>query len=74
MAHYMVTLVIETDPSEGDPGKWGWSDVLDTPNPVTVVASSRVPDDPSEEEGERVHRAIGDAHADIVGMLDSVRV
>ena len=69
MAHYMVTLVIETDPSEGDPGLWGWCNVLDTPYPVTVVASSRVPDYPTDDDTTRVHRTISDAHDSLVGVL-----
>lgn len=69
MAHYMVTLVIETDPSEGDPGGWGWAAVIDTPYPVTVVASSRVPDYPTDDDTTRVHRTMSDAHDSLSGML-----
>jgi hypothetical protein len=68
MAHYMITLVVETDPSEGNPGRWAWQEILDTPHPVSVIDYSRLPNDPTDGEVARVHELVGHAH----GVADRV--
>lgn len=62
MAHYMITLVIETDPAEGNPGRWDWQGMLDTPHPVTVMDYSPLPDDPTDEQVESLHGATVELH------------
>lgn len=39
MAEYLITLAIETDEGQGNPAKWDWPNVIDSPYPVGVVGS-----------------------------------
>lgn len=71
MAYYLVTLVIETDPGEGSPDGWAWSDVLDTPNPVTVVACTQITDTPTHGQVDKLHETIWQAHALMPAQSDT---
>ena len=35
---YLVTLAIQTDESQSNPGKWDWASLIDTPYVAEVVA------------------------------------
>jgi hypothetical protein len=63
MAHYLITLVVETDPGQGSPGDWDWPGLVDSPLPVTVIACTSITDDPGESEVSELHRSVGDVHA-----------
>lgn len=41
---HIVILSIETDEGQGDPAKWDWPNVIDSPYPVGVIASVEVDD------------------------------
>lgn len=69
MAHYLITLVVETEPAEGSPGDWPWQEVIDSPLPVTVVACTGIADDPSEDEVEELHERVGLVHRDLAAHL-----
>jgi hypothetical protein len=62
MAQHLITLVIETDETSKSPDRWNWSEVLDTPLPVSVVACTPMPDDPTEAEVERLHAGMRLSH------------
>jgi hypothetical protein len=63
MAHYLITLVVETDPAQGSPAGWDWEGLVDSPQPVSVIACTGVADDPEESEVRELHRSVGDLHA-----------
>jgi hypothetical protein len=39
MSEYLVTVAIETDETQGNPGDWDWATLIDSPLPVGVVGS-----------------------------------
>ena len=39
MAECLITLFIETEEGQGDPAKWDWAALIDSPLPVGVVGS-----------------------------------
>lgn len=47
---YMIALVIETEEGQGDPADWDWECILDTPLPVSVIASCETAVDSSVQE------------------------
>jgi hypothetical protein len=59
---HLITLVIETEPGERNPDRWNWSEILDTPLPVTVVACTPLPDEPTEAEVQRLHAGMRLSH------------
>ena len=44
MSEWLVVLAIETDETDGHPGRWEWGEILDTPYPVGVVRAVEVTD------------------------------
>ena len=70
MAHYMVTLVIETDPAEGDPGRAIYRELMaETHHAVSLVASSKIKDDPTDEEADKLHDYMRHAHGTVSWVL-----
>lgn len=70
MAHYLVTLVIETDPTQGSPAQWDWPDLIDSPHGVAVVACSSLDGEPDEGQVEELHERVGLAHREVSGNLE----
>jgi hypothetical protein len=68
MAHYLVTLVIETDPTDPSPAEWDWQTDLDLPNPVTVVACTGIGDDPGDGDVRMLHERMDEIH-EVMGKL-----
>ena len=62
MAHYLITLVVETEPGEGSPRKWDWQELIDSPHGVAVVACSSLDDEPDEGQVEELHERVGQVH------------
>jgi hypothetical protein len=69
MAHYLITLVIETEEGQGGPGDWDWPELVDSPLPVTVVACTGIEDDPEQDEVTVMHDRVGQVHRDLAGHL-----
>jgi hypothetical protein len=69
MAQYAITLVIETDETQQSPDRWNWSEVLDTPLPVSVVACTPLPDDPTYAQVTLLRAAIQYGHNALVSRL-----
>ena len=65
MSQHVVVLVIETDTEDGNPADWDWQNVIDSPNPVTVVVSGEVVDYPSDKQ-------VGQMHELAKNFIDSV--
>jgi len=65
MAHYLITLVVETDPTQGSPAGWDWPELIDSPHGVAVIACTSLDEDPSGERVEEVHVRLGLAHRDV---------
>ena len=59
---HLITLVIETDETQKSPGRWNWSEVIDTPLPVTVVACTPLPEEPTEAEVTLLHAIMQQSH------------
>jgi hypothetical protein len=68
MAHYLITLVIETEEGQGSPGDWPWPEVIDSPLPVAVVACTGIGDDPSDGTVTMLHERMDDIH-EVMGKL-----
>jgi hypothetical protein len=62
MAHYLITLVVETDPAQGMPGDWDWQGMVDSPLPVTVIACTGITDDPVESKVAELRWSVNDLH------------
>ena len=60
MAHYMITLVVETDPTDGNPEGWAWGETLDAC--TTVVACTKIADDPADSAVDMLHGYLSQAH------------
>jgi hypothetical protein len=63
--YYAITLVIETEETDGDPGLWPWQEIIDSPTPVAVVARTDLPDDPTDSAVEDLHSVMVEAHATV---------
>lgn len=50
MSTYLIALAIEVEPGQGNPGKWNWAEVVDTPLPCDVITSFEVPGDTALQE------------------------
>lgn len=50
MATYAIVLVVDTDPGEKDPLDWNWTDIIDSPEPVTALRSVQIKSDPSNDD------------------------
>ena len=66
MAQHLITLVIETDETQKSPDRWNWCEVLDTPLPVSVVACTPLPDEPTEAEVMLLHAIMQQSHDALV--------
>lgn len=62
MAHYLITLVVETDPTQGSPAGWDWPDLIDSPHCVAVVACSSLDGEPDEGQVAELHERVGQVH------------
>jgi len=69
MAHYLITLVIETEEGQGSPAGWTWPEVIDSPLPVTVVACTGIVDDPEDAQVSELHDRVGQVHRDLAAHL-----
>lgn len=68
MAHYLITLVVETDPTQGSPAGWDWPELIDSPHGVAVIACTGIGDDPSDGTVNMLHERMGDIH-EVMGKL-----
>ena len=62
MAHYLITLVVETEEGQGSPRKWDWQGLIDTPHGVAVVACSPLDGEPDEGQVSELHERVGQVH------------
>jgi hypothetical protein len=69
MAHYLITLVIETEEGQGSPAQWDWPQLIDSPHGVAVIACTGIGDEPSVEESDDLHDRVGQVHRDLAGHL-----
>jgi len=71
MAHYLITLVIETEEGQGSPRKWDWQGLIDSPHGVTVLACTGITSDPTEDELEELGRQVLEVHGAVSAWHDS---
>jgi hypothetical protein len=69
MAHYLITLVVETEEGQGSPGDWPWSEVIDSPLPVSVIACTGIVDNPEDAQVSELHDRVGQVHRDLAAHL-----
>jgi hypothetical protein len=62
MAHYLITLVIETEEGQGSPAGWDWPELIDSPHGVAVIACTGIGDEPSDASVNVLHECMGDIH------------
>ena len=68
MAHYLITLVIETEEGQGSPAGWDWPELIDSPHGVAVIACTGIGDDPGEGDVRMLHERMDDIH-EVMGKL-----
>jgi hypothetical protein len=68
MAHYLITLVIETEEGQGSPAQWDWPELIDSPHGVAVIACTGIGDDPGEGDVRMLHERMDDIH-EVMGKL-----
>ena len=69
MAHYLITLVVETEEGQGSPRKWDWQGLIDSPLPVSLVACSPLDDEPDEGQVAELHERVCQVHK-VLGSLE----
>jgi len=69
MAHYLITLVIETEPGQGSPAGWHWPELIDSPHGVAVIACTGIDDDPEDAQVSELHDSVGQVHRDLAAHL-----
>ena len=60
MTTYLVTLAVEIDPSQSDPGEWPWTRLMDYPYAIVPLASTALSDDPTGDK--LIERVVVQAH------------
>lgn len=73
MRTFVQILVLELDESQGDPGKWDWSDVIDTPGSVLAMESVEVNADPSKQDIACLTWLTNDYHNGLKSTIGVIR-
>jgi hypothetical protein len=73
---FVQILVLELDETEGNPEKWDWTSIIDTPGSVSALHTVEVEPDPSDEQVDLLARLSTDYRDAVrreIGVIEEVR-